>query len=437
MDWLETNPKSHPEYAERKREADRLNALVNKYRDKIETSRVSAEDSFEGRGKPKAKGKIMMSREDFKREHEHLIKLLRTSRDPAILAEADAQEKEMKAMIGGGLFSNIAKGFKKVVNRVADVFKGVRRDYPPDVRQTLAVIGNLPVVDMNIRRDPIRDVLNTAFNLATLGKWNEIRKKYAYDKLFHLGVEITLADGRKYVAEKNQTLNIAPAKPSDSQTERMPVNLPTGNMTVNEMLFKTQERQGDKFFLYDAFSNNCQDWVSDLLVANGLATPQNLAFVKQPLENVLAELPSYTQGFARVATDLGALADVALKGRGRARPHPAFAKQLREVGIKPMEYIGAVRALAKKNGYDPVDVSFADTPEHKIAIKRPDGGITRAGRVGYGDFIIWSYMESHKMAPAGTAAKKRDTFRKSHSKIKGDWKADKFSPNNIALNLLW
>ena len=102
-----------------------------------------------------------------------------------------------------------------------------------------------------------------------------------------------------------------------------------------------------------------------------------------------------------------------------------------------MEYIGAVRSLAKKNGYDPADVSFADTPEHKIAIKRPDGGITRAGRVGYGDFIIWSYMESHKMAPAGTADKKRDTFRKSHSKIKGDWKADKFSPNNIALNLLW
>jgi hypothetical protein len=138
-----------------------------------------------------------------------------------------------------------------------------------------------------------------------------------------------------------------------------------------------------------------------------------------------------------VATDLGALADVALKGRGRARPHAAFAKQLREIGIKPMDYIAAVRMLAKDTGYNPADVSFADTAEHKIAIKRPDGGITRAGRVGYGDFIIWSYLEAHKKAPAGAADKKRATFRKSHNAIKGAWKADKFSPNNIALHLLW
>jgi len=203
------------------------------------------------------------------------------------------------------------------------------------------------------------------------------------------------------------------------------------------MLMRTRERQGDRFFLYDAFTNNCQDFIVDLLQANGVANAQNVAFVKQPLEGVVKDLPGYTSKLARFATDAAAIADVAIKGRGRARPHPAFSKQLKEIGIKPTEYLAAVRSQAAKNGYDPMDVSFADTPEHKIAVKRPEGGISRAGRVGYGDFIIWSYLEAHKKAAPGTAAKKRDTFRKSHTKIKGDWRADKFSPNNLALHLLW
>lgn len=389
-------------------------------------------------GKPFSERIVKMKKSDFEKEHKHLISLLRTSTDPKILKEAADQAAEMHAVLSGsGLFDSLVKGAKTIIGRVSDITKGIRRDYPPNVRNLLAEIGNNEVVAMNIRRDPIRSLLNTAINLITLGKWNQARKDYAYDKMFHLGVEFELGDGRIYVAEKNQTLNIAPTTPSDKDTERMAVKMPATPFTVNEMLTKTKAAQGDKYFLYDAFSNNCQDWIMDLLTANGLATPENAAFVKQPLEGVLRTLPSYTSKVARAATDLGALADVAIKGRGRARPHPAFSKELKEVGIKPMDYIGAVRAMAADNGYDPKDVSFADTAEHKIAVRRPDGGITRAGRVGYGDYIQWRYLEAHKKAPPGTAAQKRDTFRKSHNKIKGDWKADKFSPNNIVLHLLW
>lgn len=391
-----------------------------------------------GKGKLLKERIIKMKRSDFEKEHRHLIKLLRTSNDPKILREAADQAAEIHEVLSGsGLFDSLVKGAKAIIGRVSDIAKGIRRDYPPDVRVLLAEISNKPIIAMNIRRDPIRSFLNTAINLITLGKWNQARKDYAYDKVFHLGVEFELGDGRVYVAEKNQTLNIAPTLPSDKDTERLPVKLPATPLTVGEMLAKTQAVQGDRYFLYDAFDNNCQDWIVDLLTANGLSTPENTAFVKQPLEGVLRTLPGYTSKVARVATDLGALASVAIKGRGRARPHPAFSKQLKEVGIKPSEYLGAVRSMAAENGYNPEDVSFSDNSEQKIAIKRPDGGISRAGRVGYGDFTLYRYMETHKKAPPGTAAKKRDTFRKSHNKIKGDWKADKFSPNSVALNVLW
>jgi hypothetical protein len=39
--------------------------------------------------------------------------------------------------------------------------------------------------------------------------------------------------------------------------------------------------------------------------------------------------------------------------------------------------------------------------------------------------------------PKGYADKKRNTFQKSHSKIKGNWRDDDFSPNMLALNINW
>ena len=112
-------------------------------------------------------------------------------------------------------------------------------------------------------------------------------------------------------------------------------------------------------------------------------------------------------------------------------PNPAFAKQLAAVELAPDVYLARVRTLAKKAGYDPAEVGFAPAP-HKIQVRG-----RKAGRVGYRDFIIWSHLEAEGKVPKGTADKKRSTFHKSHSAIKGDWKADKYSPNNLALHLLW
>lgn len=345
-------------------------------------------------------------------------------------------KKSKKEMEGEGIFSDVVEGVKKGVKRVKDVFSGIRKDYPPDVRKTLEKIGNMRVVSMEVRRDPLKSVLNTMINFVTLGKWNEVRKKYNYDKVFHLGAEVTLEDGKKYIIEKNQTLNINPTTPRTNDTESLPVDLKGQSLTVNEILFKTQQKQGDKFFLYSAFSNNCQDFIIDLLSSNKLITPELSAFVKQPMEEVLKELPSFTEKIAQVATDLGALSDVVVKGRGGLEVRAKFKKQIEESKLTPTQYLRKVKALAKKNGYDPKYVMFSDNDTHKMMYHTKDR-LERFGRVGYGDFILWSAIEKAKLVPKGTANKKREVFHKSHSKIKGDWKADKLSPNNLALNLLW
>lgn len=106
-------------------------------------------------------------------------------------------------------------------------------------------------------------------------------------------------------------------------------------------------------------------------------------------------------------------------------------------GMTEKKYLAIARRKAKKHGYDPSALDFAKDGEHKLKLHTPDGRTIKFGRVGYGDFILWTYKEKRGEAPPGTSKMKRRVFRKSHSAMKGDWRTDKFSPNNLALAILW
>lgn len=122
---------------------------------------------------------------------------------------------------------------------------------------------------------------------------------------------------------------------------------------------------------------------------------------------------------------------------GGAKPHGEFEKQLHEVGLVPSSYLRIARERAKDAGLPYKLLGFADDGEHKLAIPDGDGKMVKFGRVGYGDFILWSDAEAKGEVPKGYADQKRRTFQKSHRAIKGDWKKDPFSPNNLALKVLW
>jgi hypothetical protein len=63
--------------------------------------------------------------------------------------------------------------------------------------------------------------------------------------------------------------------------------------------------------------------------------------------------------------------------------------------------------------------------------------VRRFGAVDYGDFLIWKHFERLKKVPKGFAKEKQNTFHASHSKIRGKWRDDKYSPNSLALAILW
>lgn len=114
-----------------------------------------------------------------------------------------------------------------------------------------------------------------------------------------------------------------------------------------------------------------------------------------------------------------------------------FRRQLKREGMTPEKYLGVVREIADEKGYDKRAIEFSDDPEKKLMIYDDDGNKVHFGAVGYGDFILWSKQEALGKVRNGYAEMKRRVFIKSHSKIKGDWKSDKFSPNSLALSILW
>lgn len=115
-----------------------------------------------------------------------------------------------------------------------------------------------------------------------------------------------------------------------------------------------------------------------------------------------------------------------------------LSKQLSEAGLNPDSYLELARKKAKNHGYDPKRLNLSDKGKsHKLMYMTEDGKKVHFGRVGYGDFIIWSGLERSGKVPKGTADKKRRTFQASHSKIKGDWRSNPHSANNLALSILW
>jgi hypothetical protein len=92
------------------------------------------------------------------------------------------------------------------------------------------------------------------------------------------------------------------------------------------------------------------------------------------------------------------------------------------------KYIAMAKEFAKRAGYkDWNSLRRADDGEHKLELR----GV-KFGRKGYGDFIKYSLDEG-----VDEAQKHRDAYLARATNIKGDWAKDMYSPNSLAINILW
>ena len=192
----------------------------------------------------------------------------------------------------------------------------------PSSQRWLAENENYDVVGLTARRAPVGSWIEFFFSLLTEGKWDEAKKKIGYDKMFHLALGLTLRkpDGslKESKIEKLSQPNFTDDVKADKGLETMPIPVPQP-IKVGELIRRTQVAMGDKFYSYNAFANNCQNFVMAILDANGLATPEIRGFVYQPVDELLKEQPEWTENFSKSITNLGGITDRIFQGYGNLR----------------------------------------------------------------------------------------------------------------------
>ena len=80
---------------------------------------------------------------------------------------------------------------------------------------------------------------------------------------------------------------------------------------------------------------------------------------------------------------------------------------------------------AKKSLGKTAKIDISTKKDKKYMVKTPDGKIVHFGQMGYEDFT------KHKNKT------RRKNYLTRSRRIKGDWKQDKYSANNLAIHLLW
>ncbi|MBU6346783.1 MAG: hypothetical protein KGR70_16090 [Cyanobacteria bacterium REEB494] len=150
-------------------------------------------------------------------------------------------------------------------------------------------------------------------SLSSFAKYVGVLRNTPFDELFHLGMIIN----GKYLLDKQDVIHFEPSTlPTGKDVESMDVAV-NKDITISELLEKTRKRMGDSNFTsYSSRRNNCQDFMLNVLSANGLSTQESSRFIKQDLESVFSNLPSYAEKIADFVTEAGRVVERLQEGEG-------------------------------------------------------------------------------------------------------------------------
>jgi len=180
--------------------------------------------------------------------------------------------------------------------------------YPPSMRKLLEQVGNETITKITLFKYPLVEV-------SALAKFFS-NKKIPYDEIFHLGMNIN----GKYNLDKDRVLSfVRGGIPTKANTQTMDViKVPIKpKLSINALLEQTRLRIGnEKMTEYNAFRNNCQDFIMNLLITGDWSTPDTTRFINQNAESFLKDLPKGTELITNAFTKAGAVVDRLIHGEG-------------------------------------------------------------------------------------------------------------------------
>ena len=209
------------------------------------------------------------------------------------------------------------KGLKEILTKVKQKLFFPANKLPGDSQKVFNRFRDRMVVGFTVGRKPVQSAVEKAINIITLGGWEKRKKELAYDKMFHLFLIVHLRGGSIKV-EKNERINITTnTSTAGAETIEVPYE---GKHTLDVVLENAKKSMGEhNFFQYNAFENNCQDFVLGILRANGVASAEASSFVKQDAKALLEKMPSFVGKIAQAATDLAGKAKEVMTGQGAHR----------------------------------------------------------------------------------------------------------------------
>jgi len=320
-----SSPMSNDE-AKRRREAH-IKALAKTVREKAQAEELRRErestrpkEFYESQVR-KRKEEIAMAKQIQKEVAENNRSRVELEKEFAKRDKKGGKKRrEKKSSYQGEGLTDFVKGVyrkgKKLVSNILEATKGVRKGYPPSVRSVISKYADWDIVDMAIRRDPINSFLTKIVDTVSFGEYSKATKELGYDKVFHLGLVMSLRKGASTVhllIEKNEVIRFGLAGPAVKDTELLKIPV-TKKITLGQFLEAGEKAKGPSFFLYDAFSNNCQMFIEGLLSASGLLTAAAKKFIVQDTGSIVKKIPSLAQRIIKGITDISAIANVVTEG---------------------------------------------------------------------------------------------------------------------------
>jgi hypothetical protein len=202
------------------------------------------------------------------------------------------------------------------------------KQFPKSARDFLTKYKDAKISNFVIRKNPIQSGVEKVLNFVSQGKYNEIKQDYAYDTMYHLRLDFEI-DGRIYMTEKTANIQFR----NGITTEEDEVYKISSDKVIPLLtaVENTYKKMGSNFFSYDAFTNNCQNYVMNFLSSNGLLTGDAKNFIYQPVDDMVKKLPSYVKKFASSVTKIGSVVD----------------KGLQSIGLRGLKRGGRVRRAGK------------------------------------------------------------------------------------------
>ena len=249
----------------------------------------------------------------------------------------EENEKSQHKLIGGAFgFSDIWNFIKSIPQKITTILKGPRRQAPPAFRKFMEENGNLQIISIKACKEPVQSAVQDLLSVLSLGKWDQEKERFNYDSMFHVYFRMMMSNNREVILEKNAVLNIGwfdedprsnPNQPCDVYDEErcktiikqracIDIPKPSPPIPLIDFFNRAVDMYGVSMYLYDGAYANCQKFLNWLLTANNLLTPEFQSFIMQNTEEMVANMPTITQGIMKSATDLAGIWDYLLHGEG-------------------------------------------------------------------------------------------------------------------------